>query len=242
MASEFDDGAPSGRVGLAYALPNGLLPYISYATSFEPQVGSDIVGNALEPTEGRQVEVGLKYSPTAFEGLLTAAVYDLRQTNLTRPVSEVIDGEVRSGQRQIGEVRSRGVELSALATLPQGWDIEASYAYNDTEQQEGSNAGNALSNAPRHLANLWLSRDFANGIRAGGGIRHVGERFGDQENTLALDSVTLLDLGASYTRGNVQASLNVSNLTDEAYVASCSNFGCFYGEGRTVSAKVTYQW
>ena len=240
--SSFDDSELTGRAGLAYAFANGLLPYVSYSTSFEPLPGTDIEGAALQPTEGKQWEVGLKYSPTAFEGLFTAAIYDLRQTNLTRPVSEVIDGEIRSGLRQIGEAKSRGLELSAIATIAEGWDVQASYAYNDTEQLEGDNEGNALPNAPKHLASLWVMRDFGNGIRAGGGIRHVGERFGDEANTLDLDSQTLLDLGASYTRDNIEATLNVSNLTDKAYVASCSNFGCFFGQGRTVTAKVSYKW
>ena len=240
--SSFDDSQTTGRLGLSYAMDNGLMPYVSYSTSFEPLPGSDIAGNALEPTEGKQWEAGVKYSPSAFEGLITAAVYDLRQTNLTRPVSEVIDGETRSGLRQIGEVKSRGVELSALASLGDAWDVEANYAYNDTEQLEGVNEGDALPNAPRHLANLWVTRDFGNGIRAGGGIRHIGDRFGDEANELELDSVTLVDLGATWERERIEASMNLSNLTDEAYVASCSSFGCFYGEGRTFSAKVAYKW
>lgn len=240
--SGFKDNQLSGRAGLSYVMANGLMPYISYSTSFEPLPGSDIMGNALKPTKGKQWEAGVKYSPQAYDGLFTVAVYDLRQTNLTRPVSEEIDGEIRSGLRQIGKVKSRGVELSAIASLNETWDIEANYSYNDTEQLEGDNSGNEMPNAPRHLANIWVSHDFGNGLRAGGGVRHIGKRYGDEANSLALDSVTLVDLGGSYSRDNIEASLNVSNLADKDYVASCSNFGCFYGEGRTVSAKVAYKW
>lgn len=240
--SSFDDNQLSGRLGLSYLLDNGLTPYVSYSTSFEPLPGSDIEGNALQSTKGKQFEAGLKYSPQSFDGLLTAAVYDLRQTNLTRPVSEEISGEVRSGLRQIGEVKSRGVELSAIASLNSVWDVEANYAYNDTEQLEGDNSGDALPNAPNHLANLWLNYNFGNGIQAGGGIRYIGDRFGDEANTLKVGDTTLLDLRAGWERDNIKAELNLSNLTDEAYVASCSNFGCFYGEGRTATAKLIYKW
>lgn len=240
--ASFDESQTSGRVGLSYVMDNGLMPYASYSTSFEPLPGSDITGAALEPTKGKQGEIGLKYSPAGYDGLFSIAAYDLRQENLTRPVSEVIDGDVRSGLRQIGEVRSKGVELSAVFSLNEAWDVDASYSYNDTEQVEGANAGNALPNAPRHLASLWLSRDFGNGIRAGGGLRHIGKRFGDEANAIEMESVTLLDLGASWSSDNIDASLQVSNLTDEAYVASCSSFGCFFGEGRTVAAKVSYKW
>ncbi|WP_281277323.1 TonB-dependent receptor domain-containing protein [Paracoccus methylarcula] len=99
-----------------------------------------------------------------------------------------------------------------------------------------------MINAPRHLASIWLDRDFGNGWRVGGGVRYIGSRFTDTANTIELDSVTLVDLAASYTRGNIETSLNVSNLTDETYVASCGFSYCSYGEGRTVSAKVSYKW
>lgn len=240
--ASFDDSQTTGRAALSYVAANGITPYLSYATSFEPLQGTDIDGGALVPTEGRQWEAGVKYAPAGFDGLFTATVYDLRQTNLTRPVSEVVDGEVRSGVRQFGEVKSRGFELAAVAELAEGWDIQASYALNETEQAEGPTAGADLPNAPRHLASLWLMRDFGNGLRAGGGIRHIGERFGDDANAVDLDAVTLVDLGATYTRGAIQTTVNLQNLTDEVYLASCGTFGCFYGEGRTLSAKVAYQW
>ena len=57
-----------------------------------------------------------------------------------------------------------------------------------------------------------------------------------------MDSATLVDLGGSYTRDNIEASLNINNLTDKTYLANCGAFGCFYGEGRTVTAKVAYKW
>lgn len=232
------DKATSGRAGISYVFANGMMPYLSYSTSFDPQIGTDENGNKLNPTEARQWEAGIKYSPEGFNGLITAAVYDLKETNVTR---RVVEGG-RPFDRQIGEVKSRGFELEATAELAEGWDIRAGYSYNDTEQVEGANDGNRMPNAPRHLASAWLSRDFGNGWQAGGGFRHIGQRFGDEANVYDLDAVTLLDLGGSYTQGNIEAALNVSNLTDETYVANCGSFGCFYGEGRTVSAKVSYNW
>ncbi|MFD2814643.1 hypothetical protein ACFSYD_09675 [Paracoccus aerius] len=89
---------------------------------------------------------------------------------------------------------------------------------------------------------MWLDRDFGNGIRVGGGIRHIGERYIDVANSAELDSVTLVDLGAGYVRDDIEMSLNITNLTDEVYVGACGFSYCSYGEGRTVSAKVAYKW
>lgn len=229
------DTALTGRAGLGYRMASGAMPYIAYSTSFDPEIGLDDSGNPLKPTEGKQWEVGVKYEPTAFNGLITAAVYDLSQENVTRNLGAGV-------RRQVGEVKSKGIELEATAEIARAWDLRASYSYNETEIVGGENDGNEMPNAPRHLASLWLMHDFGNGLRAGGGVRHIGARKGDDANIYDLASVTLLDLGATYTRANVEASLNIQNLTDEVYLANCGNFGCFYGEGRTVSAKVSYKW
>ncbi|RMC37550.1 TonB-dependent siderophore receptor [Paracoccus alkanivorans] len=238
--AEFKDNKLTGRAGLSYVFANGVMPYVSYATSYDPETGLDINEDMLKPTEGRQWEIGVKYQPTAFDGLITASVYDLRQTN----VKYAIPDTTPTRYQQIGEVKSRGFELEATAEIADGWDLRAGYAYNKTEQVAKGEAtnGNAMVNAPRHLASIWLDRDFGNGWRVGGGLRYIGSRFTDTANTVELGDVTLVDLAASYTRGNIETSLNVSNLTDETYVASCGFSYCSYGEGRTVTAKVSYKW
>ncbi|WP_411838890.1 TonB-dependent siderophore receptor [Paracoccus sp. ME4] len=230
------DSATTGRVGLGYVMANGVMPYASYSTSFDPTIGTDVTtGAPLKPTEGKQWEVGVKYQPAGFDGLFSAAVYDLTQENLVRDLPTGL-------KEQIGEVRSKGLELEATAALTPTLDLRASYAFNETEQKGGSEDGLAMPNAPRHLASLWLDRDFGNGLRAGGGIRHIGERTSGAPEFVDLDSVTLVDLAATYTRGNVEASLALNNLTDEVYLSTCGSFGCYYGEGRSVAAKVAYTW
>ncbi|MFC0201216.1 TonB-dependent siderophore receptor [Paracoccus rhizosphaerae] len=230
------DSARTGRAGLSYVMANGVMPYASYSTSFDPEIGiDDTTGETLKPTEAEQWELGAKYQPADYDALFTAAIYGLTQENLTRNLGSGV-------RRQVGEVKSKGLELEATAELTQGWDVRASYAYNKTEQVGGPEDGLELPNAPRHLASLWLDHDFDNGFRAGGGLRHIGSRKGDFANRFDLDSVTLVDLGASYTQGNIEATLNVNNITDEVYLANCGSFGCYYGEGRTVSAKVAYKW
>ncbi|WP_295045682.1 TonB-dependent siderophore receptor [uncultured Paracoccus sp.] len=242
--SEFKENKVTGRAGLAYVLANGAVPYVTYSTSFDPQAGLDIDDNALRPTEGEQWEAGVKYKPQSFDGLITLAVYDLRQTNVNRAVPRP-NGEPGSGIRQIGEVKSQGIELEATAEIAEGWKLRGGYAYNKTEQQAPATDpldGKELADAPNHLASLWIDRDFGNGLRVGGGIRHIGTRFINATNSAKLDSVTLVDLGSSYTRGNVEASVNLTNLTDEVYVGACGFSYCAYGEGRTIAASVKYTW
>lgn len=229
------DEATTGRVGLSYLFANGIAPYVSYATSFEPEIGAERNGDTYEPTEGKQWELGVKYQPEAVNALITAAVFDLKQSNVPR---EVLPFEYE----QIGEVHTRGFELEATAELVEGWDIRAAYTYTDARQEGGTFDGQRMTNTPYNAASLWLDRDFGNGFRAGGGIRYIGERYGDDMNTVEIDAVTVADLGASYTRDNIEASVNMFNVTDEAYVASCGLTSCYYGEGRELQAKLTYKW
>ncbi len=235
----FDETELTGHADIAYVFDNGVMPYLRYATSFDPEGGLNQDMKPLKPTKGYQWEAGVKYQPTAFDGLITASIYDLRQTNVKQWAGYSPEGYLL--YRQIGEVKSRGLELEATATIAETWDLRAAYAYNDTEQLGGTNTGQQMWNAPRHLASVWLDHDFGNGVRAGGGIRYVGERE-SVDNNITLDSYTLLDVGASYRRDNLEASLNITNLTDKTYLATCGWYGCHYGEGRTATAVVKYKW
>lgn len=239
-----NDEATTGRVGLSYVFANGVAPYASYTTSFDPEIGTDYRGRDFEPTEGKQWEVGVKYQPLGFNGFFSAAIFDLTQTNITATVP----GGAWNDYYQIGEAHSKGLELEGSVDLDSGWNLRGAYTWNATEQTEGDNKGNELPNAPEHSASLWANYDFAPGsqlagLTLGGGVRYIGERYGDAGNLYDLDDVTLLDLQAAYAiTEDMQLSVNVTNLADEAYVANCGSFGCFYGDGRTVQARLTYKW
>lgn len=239
-----DDDATTGHAGVSYVFDSGVAPYVSYSTSFDPELGTDIAGRQLEPTEGKQWEAGVKYEPEGIDALLTAAIYDLRQENV--PVT-VTEGGI-TGIRQLGEVKSRGLELEGTAALSRGWDVRAAYAYNDAEQVGGVDDGNAPANTPKNNASLWLNYAFAattpvDGLSLGAGLRYIGKRYGDTANLYEMDDVTLLDAAARYAfRNGAELAVNASNLTDKVYLANCASFGCYYGSGRSVIATLTYRW
>lgn len=237
-----DDQDLTGRAGLGYIFDNGIAPYISYATSFEP-VPVPASGQLLEPTTGKQLEVGIKYQPEGWNGFFTAAVYDLRQKNVL--TTKVVDGNPVSAQ--IGEVHVKGVELEGVASLAEGLDLRAAYTYMDAEIVEGPDDGNRPDNVPKHAASLWLDYTFREdtaleGFGIGGGVRYVGQRYGNTANTFDLNAVALLDASIHYQKEGVRASLNVTNLADKNYVSSCGTFGCYYGEGRAVMGRLTFTW
>ncbi|WP_445680188.1 TonB-dependent siderophore receptor [Radicibacter daui] len=237
--------ALTGRAGLSYQFDNGIAPYVSYATSFDPVIGNYSPargGAAFDPSTGKQWETGVKYQPKGFDSFITAAVYDLRQTNVT-----AVDPDNSAYSIQTGEVHSKGLELEATASLDKGLNLTGSYTHNIAEISEGDNEGNQAAMAPMDMASVWLDKTFQegsglDGFGFGGGVRYIGDRFNDNAHTYELPDVTLLDAAVHYTFNDITASLNLTNITDKTYVANCSSFGCFYGQGRTVLGKVSYKW
>ena len=57
------NSAQTGRVGLNYLFDVGLSPYVSYSTSFTPNLGADRFGNVFRPTTGEGKEIGVKFKP-----------------------------------------------------------------------------------------------------------------------------------------------------------------------------------
>lgn len=247
------DGEFSGRAALGYMFDSGVSPYVSYSTSFQPTAETDFFGNVFEPLTAEQYEAGIKYRPTGFDALFSAAVFDITQQGT---LTADPDPAHPFAFVQLGEVRVRGFELEARAQITDRFGVIASYAYLDTEVTESSVAadiGNRLGNTPEHQAALWGDYTIQNGTFAGlgfgAGVRYVGSRF-NPANTVEVPSVTLVDAALSYDFGalrpefeGMELSINAKNVFDEYYVSQCGNVpGCTLGDGRTVLATLSYQW
>lgn len=240
-SSSVKDNAFSGRMGVNYVMPNGLVPYASYTESFLPQSGRDINGTPFVPTRGNQFEVGIKYQPTNTSLLLTAAIFDLRKTNV--PTTDPNNPDY---QRQTGEIRSRGLELEAKAALTRQIKLSGQFTYNDivVTQSNDGNVGKHPVNAPKMMASMWIDYALANtapGVSVGLGARHVGKRFSDDSNTGVTPGYTLLDAAVRYDAGPWRFALNVSNLMDKEYVATYA-YGYYRGIARVATASLRYRF
>lgn len=242
------DSAFTKRLGLTYKFNEGLAVYANYSESFQPLVAQTAngyaVGATLKPQEGTQYEVGVKYRPDSFEGLFTLALFDLTQTNVPTYITPVL-------QSQIGEVNVRGVELEGKVALNDRWNAILAYSYWDAEIKEdgiSGNKGNRPDRVPRHIASAWLSYTLpGNGARGdltlGGGIRYVGQTFGDPANTTSIGGHAVFDAAAQYkVSDHVSLSVNAKNLFDREYKTTCYYGTCYYGDRRSVLATLKYTW
>lgn len=248
--TEYKDSAWSKRFGLSYQFANGLAPYVSYSTAYDPLLESDWQGNAFKPVESKQNEIGIKYSPKGSNMLLSAAVFDLRQTNV-----KTADALHLGFNMQAGEVRTRGMDLQASMEVTPNINLIAGYTYLDNEILKDTRyKGNSLTQVPKHSASTWLDYRFNEGalagLKIGGGVRYLGSTFGDPTNNFKVPDATITDLALSYDLvemspklSGAKLNVNVGNLFDKDYVSSCtSQLYCFVGERRTVSASLAYRW
>ena len=146
-------------------------------------------------------------------------------------------------QIQIGEQRSRGIELDLRGELSPGLNLIASYAYTDTEITEDTKGleGNQLGNVPRHSGNIWavyeLQKGSLQGLGLGAGVFVLGARQGDNQNNFELSTHALTNALLYYRRDNWRAQLNFENLFDVDYFLGTEN-AVIPGEPFTVRGQL----
>lgn len=239
------DWATTGNVGLVYKLTPGLAPYASYSQSFDPVAGTDAEGRAFKPKRGEQLEAGVKWESLAAPVQASAAYFTITEHNRLANDPNDFNRNI-----QIGEARIKGVELEARGEVA-WWTLMSSITWTQARATAASFGGNLspdqqLEGIPEHQASLWALHDFTHvglrGITAGGGMRYIG-RIGDGTGTVFVPDVTLVDLMGSYAIGNWRVSVNVNNVADKPYIATCLARGdCWFGQRRTLSVTAGFTY
>jgi iron complex outermembrane receptor protein len=240
-----DDSRFSGRAGLIYNTELGIAPYVSYATSYNPVVGTFRNGQLFAPETGVQTEVGVKIEPAGFNGHFGAALFDLKRQNVP-----TTDPNNALQSIQTGEVTSRGIELEAVANIMPG--LKAVGSFTNFHIFVSNDLNPALintvpTNTPSEIASLWGDYTFQSGpltgFGFGAGVRYNGISYADTANSLVVPSYVVGDAAIHYEMKNWRLALNVTNISDKTYVGSCSTpTACFYGDRRRAVASVAYKW
>jgi iron complex outermembrane receptor protein len=216
-----NDGAFSPRIGLVYQPSDTVSLYANYSRSFRQTTGFNPDGRAFEPTRGTQYEAGIKVDFLDGKLSTTLAAYQITKTNVTTP-----DPDNPLFSIQVGEQRSRGIELDVVGEIVPGWKVTASYAYTNAVVTEDNSIpiGSRLRNVPQNQASLWTTYEIQKGdlkgLGFGLGLFYVGERqanFGAASDPFQLASYLRTDAALYYRRGGFNAAINVRNLFDIDY-------------------------
>ncbi len=130
----------------------------------------------------------------------------------------------------LGETRHQGIELDSHWQATTQLDFRLGYAYLDTAQRNGANAGRHLPNAPRHHLSLAAGYRYQQWYASLTGL-HVSESFSDAANTELetpngsagrLPEYTLINLSlgrdfALAAARRLHLGFAINNLADEDY-------------------------
>ncbi|MGJ8516680.1 TonB-dependent siderophore receptor [Carnimonas bestiolae] len=244
----------SANASLLYAFDNGISPYYSYSQATDPSPDTQIDGAVPPPTDSEQHEVGVKYQPNGTDDLYQIAAYNLVQKNVQQRT-----GVNHIAYSSVGDIRSRGIELSANTHITDKLRALASYSYNKQSYRsdsDGFQKGQTPYLSPKQMASLWLQYDFPKGVRGGIGERYVeGADFNassSQVNSAThhksasyalTDAFISTDLG-QWTSALQGASLqlNVSNLFNRKYLSCLDSTYCYFGDQRNIMATMNYHF
>ena len=173
------------------------------------------VGQMLDPIKSKQWELGVKTDGAAWSG--TAAVFQVEKKSEYANAANVLV--------QDGKSIYQGLELGATGRLSKQWSVGGSLMLLDAEYGEGSgtNNGRRVAGAPEQVVTAQVAYrvPVVQGLQVRLGAKRTGETPLRSDNSLAVDSYTVFNLGASYnTKIAGYATTfraNVNNLTDRKY-------------------------
>ena len=152
----------------------------------------DVEGNPdLEPERGNSFDIGVD------QELGDRGVF--RLTYFINDVDNLIAFESGSPStyRNIGRVRTTGIETALNFQIAENVFALANYTLNRPEIKEDTNPnaeGNTLSFRGADVFNLGISYETHKGFLVGAFLKHVSDRFADNANTETLENYTTVDL------------------------------------------------
>ena len=231
--------------GVVYDLDKTYSLFGSYTSIFAPQSNRDANRRFISPVRGKGFEAGVKAE--YFEGKVnaSAAVFQIRQSNVASYVGEV-NGE--EAYKAIDGITSRGLELEVTGEVAKDVKLSAGYTYAHVRDADGKDVFSTMlqTTQPAHLVRVqgsWRLPASLDKVTVGGGINWQSSYFGKLWNPAAEDyarigqgSYALVNLMVRYEISkNTTASLNVNNLMDKKYLTGLGLFETgFYGEPRNV--------
>lgn len=242
------------RVGLSYSIHPATSIYAVYDESFIPQAGATFGGVKFRPITGNNKEIGIKREWLNGRWTASAAVYQITKNNELAP-----DPQHQYFSVQLGQTKTKGVELDVRGQLFSGLEATVNYAYTDaeiTDDTEKGQIGKQIPGTDKHIANAWLNYRVPTGKAKGLGISfgtsHVAGRsswYGAYDRTVdpAMPDYTRFDAAASYQIEKFGIAVNVNNLFDAKLLSggyySWSKFYYWQAEApRNARLSFTYKF
>ena len=262
----------SYRAGLVYKpVENGTV-YLSYANSKTPSKASvngsctavpvpapnppTGTGNCnVGPETAVNIELGTKWELLDNHLALTAALFRNERENYK--VADPDPLNTAGYQALDGRARVQGLALGAAGHINRNWSVFANYTYLDSEVLQSvsdyvkettgidAQAGNPLTNTPKHSASLWTTYQL-NDWTFGYGATYQGEFYLNNSGAVLYTTpdywVHRAMVGYKVS-DSIGLQLNLNNLLDKEYYTRIRNNGwATPGEARSAVLTATFRF
>lgn len=218
------DEKVSPRIGLIFKPRENISIYGSYSQSFLPRSGDQFLTltttqENLAPEKFTNYEVGAKWDIRP-DLNLTLALFQLDRTNATTPDPNNVTASIN-----VGETRTKGVELGLTGRIAPNWQMSGGYTYQDAQLR--GNGFVRLAQVPKHQFALWNRYDFNSSVGMGLGVVHQSSQFAairTSATTTRLPAFTRVDAALFFKANDrLEFQVNVENLLDETYFSDAHN-------------------
>ena len=263
----YSDGLVNGHLGLSYKIRPDAQVYASFATASDINGGESDLGTScgyggicVDPASGvgiasskpettRSFELGTKWNVMDGRLLATAALFQIEKSDVMEQAVGST-GYESTGALNTGANRVRGLELGLVGRLTERLTAQAGVTFMKSKVTESNNpasVGRRLSNFADRSAFLQLKYQATEGFAFGANVRHESQKYAGQPDAAAGDdpipSYTVFNLFASYRfNRNLDARLNVGNVTDRDYYLAGYRSGAFLYKGDARNARLTLNY
>jgi outer membrane receptor for ferric coprogen and ferric-rhodotorulic acid len=230
----------SPYAGVTVDVTSNLLAYASYSDLYQPQDYYDVSGRYLDPSKGKNYEIGAKADWLDKRLLTTLAVFKAEQTGLG-----ILAGFGPANGRSFytGEdFTSKGVELEITGRITPNTNLVFGATALELEDATGADTYKWV---PRQTVNLAFNTrlPFYSAVSVGLGGQWRAKTSTTDSYTggeVRQDAYAVLNAFARWDANeHMQVKVNVYNLSDEKYITSLYSVG-YYSAPRNVSASFRY--
>lgn len=251
---ERSNSAFSPKASAVYHLTKSAVLRASFGRSFRAPTNQDLYVTAriggktvlnnpnLQPERGTTWEVSGEFQLTE-KIKVTTTYYNTLLSNLI-PSRSVLSTWTRYNA---AKARVRGLEVGGMMKLASWLELDANYAYNDSEilesAAEPASIGKRLTDSPKNIAGIGLTAQ--QGVWSGSlNARYVSHVFLDPANAdtvegvpTSCDAQTMVNarIGYAFSK-SIKGYISVNNLLDE------KSYSYFLNPGRNVTAEMDFSF
>lgn len=238
------------RIGLVYTPFEPVSFYGTYTEGYQPQNAATVgaperFGGPFDPLISTMYEVGAKSE--LFKKRLAASIsfYKIEQNNTLMQLGK--NPSLPELYTQIGQQRSKGIELDVNGAILTNLSLTASFAINRAETTKSSikeQIGQLNPNAPKVQGGFWTKYSFISpglkGLGIGVGVNHTGRR-NTQSTILELPAYTLVNTALYYSVDKFKFSAVLNNVFDKTHWVGGYDFArIFPGAPRNFMIGIGY--